>query len=117
MDNKFKLVKMVVDVAFKLLIFNIEFVEILFKLVNNVVDVAFKLFIDDDKLFILFVFSLSCIFIAKTSTGSGVSPPVVYISRLTPVKILFRLRLQKFVPCVILLMFLRVGARDSTTKH
>jgi hypothetical protein len=36
---------MVVDVAFKLLIFNIEFVEILFKLVNNVIDVIFKLLI------------------------------------------------------------------------
>ncbi len=38
------------DVAFKLLIFNIEFVEILFKLLNIVVDVAFKLLIDNTEL-------------------------------------------------------------------
>ncbi len=34
-----------VDAAFKLLIFDIEFVEILFKLVHNVVDAAFKLLV------------------------------------------------------------------------
>jgi hypothetical protein len=41
-------------------------------------------------------------------TSGIVSILVVYISRLTPVKILFRLRLQKIYPGVILLMFLRV---------
>ena len=48
-----------VDVAFKLLIDNIEFVDNAFKLLNIVVDVAFKLFIDNvelvDKLFKLIV--------------------------------------------------------------
>ena len=55
-----KLVKLVllnidVDVAFKLLIDNVELVDKLFKLLNIVVDVAFKLLIDNiddvDKLF------------------------------------------------------------------
>ena len=36
-----------VDVAFKLLIDNIEFVDKLFKLLNIVVDVVFKLLIDN----------------------------------------------------------------------
>ena len=36
---------------------------------------------------------------------------------LTPVKILFRLRLQKFIPGVIPQPLVRVEARDSTTKH
>jgi hypothetical protein len=40
--------------------------------------------------------------------GEDDAEGVVYISRLTPVKILFRLRLQKISPGVILLMFLRV---------
>jgi hypothetical protein len=39
------LVNIVVDVAFKLSIFNFEYVEILFELLNIVVDVAFKLLI------------------------------------------------------------------------
>ena len=38
---------MVVEVAFKLLIDNIEFVDKLFKLLNIVVDVVFKLLIDN----------------------------------------------------------------------
>ncbi len=46
MDNEFKLLNIVVDVAFKLLINNLELVEKLFKLLKIVVDVAFKLFID-----------------------------------------------------------------------
>ncbi len=55
-----KLVKLVLfnndnDVAFKLLIENVEALDKLFKLVNIVVDVAFKLLIDNvealDKLF------------------------------------------------------------------
>ena len=45
----------VVDVAFELLIDNVEFVDKVFKLPNIVVDVVFKLLIDnvalDDKLF------------------------------------------------------------------
>ena len=41
----FKLLNIVVEVAFKLLIDNVEFVDKLFKLVNIVVYVAFKLFI------------------------------------------------------------------------
>jgi hypothetical protein len=47
LDNEFKLLDIVVDVAFKLLIFNLGFVEILFELLNIVVDVAFKLLIFD----------------------------------------------------------------------
>ncbi len=35
----------------------------------------------------------------------------------TPVKILFRLWLQKFVPGVVPQPLARVEARDSTTKH
>jgi len=44
-DNEFKLLNIVVDVAFKLFILNIEFVDNAFKLLNIVVLVAFKLFI------------------------------------------------------------------------
>ena len=44
----------------------------------------------------------------KTTINNFLYVSVVYISRLTPVKILFRLRLQKIYPGVILLMFLRV---------
>ncbi len=40
---------------------------------------------DDDKLFILFVFSLSCMFMAKTSIGGrGSPPPHVKKSRILP---------------------------------
>jgi hypothetical protein len=46
-DKLFKLLNIVVDVAFKLLIDNIEFVDKLFKLLNIVVDVLFKLLIDN----------------------------------------------------------------------
>ena len=56
-DRLFKLLNMVVDVAFKfeidvvwLFIDNVEFVDKLFKLLNTVVDVAFKLFIDSVEL-------------------------------------------------------------------
>ncbi len=58
-DNEFQLLKVVVDVAFKLLIDIIEFVDKLFKLLNVLVDVAFKLLIDStefvDKLFKLVI--------------------------------------------------------------
>jgi hypothetical protein len=47
---KFVLFNNVVDVAFKLLIDNIEFVDKLFKLLNIVVDVVFKLFTDNVEL-------------------------------------------------------------------
>ena len=54
-DNEFKLLNIVVDVAFRLDIFNVEFVDNEFKLLNIVVDVAFKLDIFNvefvDKLF------------------------------------------------------------------
>jgi hypothetical protein len=40
-DNEFRLVNIVVDVAFKLLIDNVELVDNEFRLVNIVVDVAF----------------------------------------------------------------------------
>ncbi len=43
--NEFKLVNIVVDVAFKLLILKTELDDNEFKLVNTVVDVAFKLLI------------------------------------------------------------------------
>jgi hypothetical protein len=46
-DHVFKFLNMVVDVAVKLLIDNVEFVGELFKLLKIVVDVACKLFIDD----------------------------------------------------------------------
>jgi hypothetical protein len=45
-DNEFKLLNIVVDVLFKLLIDNVEFVDKLFKLLNMVPLVAFILFID-----------------------------------------------------------------------
>jgi len=44
-DKLFKLLNIVVDVVFKLFIDNIEFVDKLFKLLSIVVDVALKLFI------------------------------------------------------------------------
>jgi hypothetical protein len=54
-DNEFKLLKIVVEVLFKLLIDNVDDVDIEFKLLKIVVDVLFKLFIDNvddvDKLF------------------------------------------------------------------
>ncbi len=71
-----KLVKFVlfnndVDVAFKLLIDNIEFDDKLFKLLNIVVDVAFKLLIDniefDDKLFKLLNIVVDAAFIKTLS--------------------------------------------------
>jgi hypothetical protein len=46
-DNEFKLLNIVVDVIFKLLIDKVEFCDNEFKLLNIVVDVAFKLLIDD----------------------------------------------------------------------
>ena len=49
-DNEFKLLNIVVDVAFKLFIPNIELVDNEFKLLNIVVDVAFKLLIDNIEL-------------------------------------------------------------------
>ncbi len=53
--KKLVLLNIDVDVLFKLLIDNIEFVDKLFKLLNVLVDVAFKLLIDNiefvDKLF------------------------------------------------------------------
>ncbi len=49
-DNEFKLLNVVVDVALKLLIDNIELVDNEFKLLNVVVDVAFKLLIDNTEL-------------------------------------------------------------------
>jgi hypothetical protein len=56
-DKLFKLLKIVVDVVFKLLIDNLEFVEKLFKLLKMVVDVACRLVIFNteyvDKLTIL----------------------------------------------------------------
>ncbi len=42
----FKLLNIVVDVAFKLFIFKIEFVDKLFKLLNTVVEVEYRLLID-----------------------------------------------------------------------
>jgi hypothetical protein len=45
--NWFILLNNVVDVAFNLLIDNVEVVDKLFKLLNIVVEVAFKLLIDD----------------------------------------------------------------------
>jgi len=49
-DNEFKLLNVVVDVAFKLFIDNVELVEYEFKLLNIVVDVAFKLLINNLEL-------------------------------------------------------------------
>ncbi len=46
-DNKFKLLNLVVDVAFKLLIDKVEFCDNEFKLLIIVIDVIFKLEIDD----------------------------------------------------------------------
>ena len=52
-DNEVKLLNIVVEVAFKLFIDNVELVDNEFKLLNVVVDVVFKLLInnidDDDK--------------------------------------------------------------------
>ncbi len=66
MDKLLKILKMVVDVAFKWLIDRVEFVDKLFKLLKMVVDVAFKWLIDKvefvDKLFKLAVVARSGLF-------------------------------------------------------
>jgi hypothetical protein len=49
-DKLFKLLNIVVEVLFKLLIDNVELVDKLFKLLNIVVEVLFKLLIDNVEL-------------------------------------------------------------------
>ena len=50
-DNEFKLLNVVVDVAFKLLAYNVELVDNEFELVSIVLlEVAFRLFIDSVEL-------------------------------------------------------------------
>ncbi len=50
MDNEFNLLNIVVDVACKFVIFNLEYVDIEFKLLNIDVDVLFELLTDNVEL-------------------------------------------------------------------